>query len=62
MRAQTMSSLSRAIKVILLIWTMSAICSIPMVLQFGVVYAQDAIGEYSAHAHAQAQVQSVRAR
>ena len=45
MRAQTMSSLTRAIKVILFIWIISAICSIPMVLQFDVVYQQDALGD-----------------
>ncbi len=47
MRAQTMSSLPRAIKVILLIWIVSGICSIPMVLQFDVVYIQDASGKLS---------------
>ena len=45
MRAQTMSSLNRAIKVIVLIWTVSAICSVPTVLQFGVVFVQDSHGE-----------------
>lgn len=45
MRSQTMSSLTRAIKVILLIWIVSAICSIPMVLQFDVVYVKDALGK-----------------
>ena len=45
MKAQTMSSLQRAIKVILGIWIISGICSIPMVLQFGVVYIKDASGQ-----------------
>ena len=44
MRAQTMSSLRRAIKVIIIIWVVSALCSIPMVVQFGVVYLRDAAG------------------
>ena len=42
MKAQTMSSLSRAIKVIILIWIISAVCSVPVVYQFGVVYYPDA--------------------
>ena len=45
MKAQTMSSLQRAIKVIIGIWIISGICSIPMVLQFGVVYIKDASGQ-----------------
>lgn len=44
MRAQTMSSLRRAIKVIVIIWLVSAVCSIPMVVQFGVVYVRDPEG------------------
>lgn len=41
MKAQAMSSLQRAIKVIVLIWIVSGICSIPIVVQYGVVYIQD---------------------
>ena len=44
MKAQTMSSLSRAIKVIVMIWIVSAICSVPMVLQFGIVFVRDSQG------------------
>ena len=45
MRAQTKSSLKRATKVIIIVWIVSALCSIPMVVQFGVVYVKDAQGE-----------------
>ncbi len=45
MWAQTMSSLKRAIKVIVLSWIVSGICSIPMVLQVGIVYVQDNKGK-----------------
>ena len=38
MRAQAVSSLPRAIKVIIITWIVSAICAIPMVIQFGVVF------------------------
>lgn len=44
MKAQTMSSLNRAIKVIIITWLVSAICSIPVVCQFGIVYVQDRQG------------------
>lgn len=35
----------RAIRAIVLIWLVSAICAIPMVLQFGVVYVKNAKGQ-----------------
>ena len=38
MRAQTLSSLKRAVKVIVLLWFVSAVCAIPIVVQYGVVY------------------------
>uniref|UniRef100_X2B220 G-protein coupled receptors family 1 profile domain-containing protein n=1 Tax=Capitella teleta TaxID=283909 RepID=X2B220_CAPTE len=38
MRAQTLSSLKRAIKVVMLLWFVSAICAIPIVVQYGIVY------------------------
>lgn len=38
MRSQTLSSLKRAIKVVVLLWFVSAICAIPIVVQYGVVY------------------------
>lgn len=41
MFAQTMSSLNRAIKAIIIIWIVSALCAIPMVVQFGIVYLTD---------------------
>ena len=44
MRAHSMSSLKRAVKVIILIWIFSTVCSIPMVVQFGVVYLKDPRG------------------
>jgi neuromedin U receptor 1 len=37
MRAQTLSGLQRAVRVIALIWLVSGVCSVPMVMQFGVV-------------------------
>ena len=44
MRAQTLSGLSRAVKMIVFIWLFSALCSIPIVYQFGIVYVKDANG------------------
>ena len=41
MKAQTVSSLPRAVKIIVIIWVLSALCSVPMVVQFGVVYIVD---------------------
>jgi hypothetical protein len=38
MRAQTLGSLKRAIKVVVLLWFVSAVCAIPIVVQYGVVY------------------------
>ena len=40
----TSSSLRRAVKVIILLWVVSAICSVPMVVQFGLVYVNDETG------------------
>ena len=45
MRSQTMSSLRRVIKVIVAIWIVSGICSIPMVVQFGIVHLKDDTGQ-----------------
>ena len=44
MRAQAVSSLPRAVKVIVFIWVISATCSVPMVVQFGVRYRTDSEG------------------
>ena len=38
MRSQALSSLQRAVVVIVVVWVLSAVCSVPMVMQFGVVY------------------------
>ncbi len=38
LKAHTMSQLPRAIKTILLIWALSAICAIPVAWQFGIIY------------------------
>ncbi len=44
MRSQHLSSLRRAIKVIIVIWLISAVFSIPVVVQFGLVYMKDSHG------------------
>jgi len=44
MRAKTMSSLSRAVKTIIVVWIVAGCCSIPIWIQFGVVYQLDADG------------------
>ncbi|CAH1773206.1 unnamed protein product [Owenia fusiformis] len=41
LKCQTLSSLSRAVKVIVLLWIVSAILSIPIVILFGIVYKHD---------------------
>ena len=46
LKAQTMSQLSRAIKAILIIWFIAAICSIPLAAQLGIVYQ---VGDHFAH-------------
>lgn len=38
LRSHTMSRLSRAVRLILLIWVVAALCAIPMAIQFGIVY------------------------
>jgi len=44
MRAKTMSSLSRAVKTIVVVWIVAGGCSIPIWIQFGVIYLDDADG------------------
>ncbi|KAK2185851.1 hypothetical protein NP493_221g02013 [Ridgeia piscesae] len=44
MLTQAGSSLRRAVKVIVLLWVVSAVCSVPMVVQFGLVYVTDDTG------------------
>jgi len=44
MRAKTMSSLSRAVKTIVLVWIVAGCCSVPIWIQFGVIYQLDADG------------------
>ena len=44
MRAKTMSSLQRAVKVIVGVWIVSAGCSVPIWIQYGVVYMVNADG------------------
>ena len=44
MLSRTDSSLRRAVKVIVLLWIVSAICAVPMVVQFGLVYVPDDTG------------------
>ncbi|KAI0208284.1 Pyrokinin-1 receptor, partial [Lamellibrachia satsuma] len=44
MLSRTDSSLRRAVKVIVLLWVVSAICAVPMVVQFGLVYVPDDSG------------------
>jgi len=44
MRAKTMSSLSRAVKTIVVVWIVAGGCSIPIWIQFGVIYERDADG------------------
>lgn len=41
MRAKTMSSLSRAVKTVVVVWVVAGCCSIPIWIQFGVVYQLD---------------------
>ena len=38
LKAHTMSQLPRAIKTILVIWALSAICAVPLALQFAILY------------------------
>jgi len=44
MRAKTMSSLSRAVKTMIVVWIVAGCCSIPIWIQFGVIYQLDADG------------------
>ncbi|XP_035212754.1 pyrokinin-1 receptor-like [Stegodyphus dumicola] len=44
-RAQTMSHLPRAVKTILCIWTVAALCALPTALQFGIKYEFDDNGD-----------------
>ena len=44
MRAKTMSSLSRAVRTVVVVWLVAGCCSIPIWIQFGVVYEKDADG------------------
>ncbi|KAM7287122.1 pyrokinin-1 receptor isoform X3 [Ixodes scapularis] len=38
LRAHTMSKLSRAVKFVVVIWVLSALCAIPLAVQFGIVH------------------------
>lgn len=38
MRAKALSSLKRAVKVIIILWILSALCAVPIVMQYGIVY------------------------
>ena len=44
MRAKTMSSLPRAVKTIIIVWVVAGCCSVPIWIQFGVIYELDADG------------------
>jgi len=44
MRAKTMSSLSRAVKTIIVVWIVAGCCSVPIWIQFGIIYQPDADG------------------
>lgn len=44
MRAKTMSTLSRAVKTMVVVWIVAGVCSIPIWIQFGVIYQLDADG------------------
>ncbi|GFY45128.1 pyrokinin-1 receptor [Trichonephila inaurata madagascariensis] len=44
-RAQTMSHLPRAVKTILCIWLIAALCALPTALQFGIRYELDENGQ-----------------
>ena len=41
MKSQTMSGLKRVVRVIIIIWCLASIFSIPLTIQFGLVYAKD---------------------
>jgi putative effector of murein hydrolase len=41
MKAQKMSSLHRAVRVIFSTWVIASLCAIPMTIQFGIVYTKD---------------------
>lgn len=43
MRSQALSSLRRAVVVVVVVWVISAVCSVPMVVQFGVVYLRNEV-------------------
>ncbi|XP_054716921.1 pyrokinin-1 receptor-like [Uloborus diversus] len=45
LKAHAMSSLSRAVKITVVVWAMSAVCAIPVSLQFGVIYDTTMDGE-----------------
>lgn len=45
MRAQRMSSLSRAIRVIVIVWLVATVCSFPQAVQFGLIYVTDSSGK-----------------
>ncbi|KAK8783436.1 hypothetical protein V5799_010199 [Amblyomma americanum] len=38
LRAHTMSKLSRAVKFVVAIWVLSAVCAVPLAIQFGIVH------------------------
>ncbi|XP_013385873.1 pyrokinin-1 receptor [Lingula anatina] len=55
-RAQTVSNLSRAVKVIVVIWIVSLLCAIPMTVQFGIKYEIDPVTNVSIPESAMCQI------
>ncbi|GAB6033019.1 neuromedin U receptor [Chamberlinius hualienensis] len=49
LRAHTMSKLSRAVKLIVVIWIVAAACAVPQAIQFGVVLQRNDDGELMPH-------------
>ncbi|XP_035217811.1 pyrokinin-1 receptor-like [Stegodyphus dumicola] len=49
LKAHAMSSLSRAVKTTVVVWVLSAICAMPVSLQFGVIYRMSITGEIMWH-------------
>ncbi|XP_054709432.1 pyrokinin-1 receptor-like [Uloborus diversus] len=45
LKAHALSSLSRAVKITVAIWVLSAVCAVPVCLQFGVIYDTTINGE-----------------
>ncbi|GFU31100.1 pyrokinin-1 receptor [Nephila pilipes] len=45
LKSHTWSSLSRAVKIIMVVWTISAMCAVPVSFQFGLLYLKSPTGE-----------------